>query len=73
MTATLLDILMIVSLGILAGTGIGLCIGFVTKKQKRDWTAMQTNDKITTAFLILACSATITAVLGWYIFRYAGM
>lgn len=73
MTTTLLDFLMILSLGILAGTGIGLCIGFFTKKQKRDWTMMQIPDKLTTAVLILACSAIITAILGWYIFWYAVM
>lgn len=73
MTTTLLDFLMILSLGILAGTGIGLCIGFFTKKQKRDWTMMQIHDKLTTAVLILACSAIITAILGWYIFWYAVM
>jgi len=70
MTTTLLDFLMIVSLGILAGTGIGLCIGFFTNKQKRDWTMMQIHDKLTTAVLILVCSAIITAILGWYIFWY---
>jgi hypothetical protein len=72
MTATLLDFLMILSLGILAGTGTGLFIGFIAKKQKRDWTAMQKKDKSATILLILACSATITALLSWYIFWYAG-
>jgi len=72
MTATLLDILMILSLGILAGTGAGLSVGFIAKKQKRDWTAMQKKDKITAILLILACSVTITAVLGWYVFWYPG-
>ena len=32
MTATLLDFLMILALGILAGTGTGLLIGFITRK-----------------------------------------
>jgi hypothetical protein len=67
MTATLLDILMILSLGILAGTGAGLCIGFVARKQRRDWAAMQKREKITTVLLILACSSTIIAVLAWYV------
>ena len=72
MTATLLDILMILSLGILAGTGAGLSVGFIAKKQKRDWTSMQKKDKITTILLIPVCSATFIAVLAWYVFWYPG-
>ena len=72
MTATLLDILMILSLGILAGTGAGLSVGFFAKKQKRDWTAMQKKDKITTFLLVLACSVAVTAMLAWYVFWYPG-
>jgi len=70
MTATLLDILMIIALGLLAGTGTGLLIGFIARKQKREWAAMEKKDKITTILLIVVCSATITAVLAWYIFVY---
>lgn len=70
MTATLLDFLMILSLGILAGTGAGLCIGFIARKQVRDWAAMQKKDKITVVLLTLACSAAVSAVLAWYIFWY---
>jgi hypothetical protein len=70
MTATLLDYLMILSLGILAGTGTGLLIGFIARRQTPEWTRMQKTDKITTALLILACSVTISAMLAWYIFWY---
>jgi hypothetical protein len=70
MTATLLDFLMILSLGILAGTGAGLLIGFIMKKQKRDWALMPAKDKITMILLILVCSAWISAALSWYIFWY---
>lgn len=70
MTATLLDILMIIALGILAGTGAGLLIGFAAKKQEHDWAAMVKKDKITTILLIFACSSTFIAVLAWYIFVY---
>jgi fructose-specific phosphotransferase system IIC component len=73
MTATLLDILMILALGVLAGTGTGLLIGFIARKQKRDWALMQKKDKISTILLILVCSATITAVLAWYVFWYTVM
>jgi hypothetical protein len=70
MTATLLDFLMIVSLSVLGGTGLGLLIGFIAKKQKRDWTAMQKQEKRTTFLLIAVCSVTIASVLAWYIFLY---
>jgi ABC-type antimicrobial peptide transport system permease subunit len=70
MTATLLDYLMILSLGILGGTGAGLLIGFFAGQQKHDWGALQKKNKITTVLLILACSATIAAILAWYIFWY---
>jgi hypothetical protein len=62
---------MILSLGILAGTGSGLLIGYSAGKQTRDWAAMQKKDKIITILLVLACSALISAVLAWYIFSYA--
>jgi len=70
MTTTLLDILMILSLGILAGTGTGLVIGFVAQKQNRDRAAIQKKDMITNVLLILVCSAMYSAVLAWYIFSY---
>lgn len=70
MTATLLDFLMILALGILAGTGTGLLIGFAARKQKREWAAMEKKDKITTVLLILVSSAVITVVLAWYVFFY---
>lgn len=73
MTATLLDILMILSLGLLAGTGIGLVIGFLAGKQKRDWSTMQRKERNTTVLLILACSVTFMAVLAWYVFWYPVM
>ncbi len=70
MTVTLLDFLMILALGVLAGCGTGLVIGFIARKQKRDWTAMQKKDKITTILLVLACSAIVIAVLAGYVFWY---
>jgi hypothetical protein len=70
MTATLLDFLMILSLGVLAGSGSGLLIGFITGKQKNDWTLMQRKDKISNTLLILACSVIFIAVLAWYVFWF---
>lgn len=73
MTATLLDFLMILALGVLAGTGIGILIGVIARKQKREWAAMEKRDKITAVLLILVSSATITAVMAWYVFFFAVM
>jgi hypothetical protein len=70
LTATLLDFLMILALGILAGSGTALLIGFLARKQKRDWTTMQKKDKITNIILVLACSAIFIAVLVWYLLWY---
>jgi hypothetical protein len=70
MTATLLDFLMILALGVLAGTGTGLLIGFIARKQKHDWALMQKKDKIINVLLIAACSVTVMAVLAWYLFWY---
>ncbi|MGB9175821.1 MAG: hypothetical protein WCB46_03685 [Methanoregula sp.] len=72
MTATLFDILMILSLGVLAGSGTGLLIGFIARKQKRDWAAMEKKDKITAILLIFLCSSVVMAALAWYLFRYSG-
>jgi hypothetical protein len=72
MTATPLDFLMILALGVLAGSGTGLLIGFISGKQKRDWASMQKKDKITNILLALAGSAIFIAVLAWYVFWYLG-
>jgi hypothetical protein len=71
MNATPFDLLMILSLGLLAGTGTGLLIGFAVKKQKREWGAMPAKDKTITVLLILACSSTVIAALAWYLFQYS--
>jgi NhaP-type Na+/H+ or K+/H+ antiporter len=73
MAATLLDVLMIVSLGILAGTGAGLLIGFLAGKQTRDLASMTAQDKQTNLLLVLACSSTVIALLAWYLFPYSAV
>ena len=70
MTGTLLEYLMILSLGILAGTGTGLFIGFMTGKQKREWASMEKKDKIINVLLVLVCSVIFIAMQAWYLFVY---
>ena len=66
MSANMFDILMVIALGTLAGTGIGLFIGFFAGIQKSEWSAMNRTQKILqTALVILFCVICI-AWLGYY-------
>lgn len=71
MPAALMDVLMILALGILAGTGSGLIIGFLAKTQENRWDALKGNARTTTLLLILCCSAAVCSVLAWYTYLYA--
>lgn len=71
MEATPFDILMIISLGVIAGTGTGLIIGYLAGIQKREWVSMPARDKQKTILLILACTSVFIAVLSWYLFQYS--
>ncbi|OPX62841.1 MULTISPECIES: hypothetical protein [unclassified Methanoregula] len=71
MEATPFDILMILSLGVLAGTGTGLIIGFLAGIRKRQWASMPAGDRQKTILLILACSSVFIALLSWYLFQYS--
>ena len=66
MSASLFDILMVIALGTLTGTGIGLIIGFFAGIQRREWSAMNRNQKtLQVALVILFCVICI-AGLGYY-------
>ncbi len=71
MAATALDILMILSLGILGGTGTGLLIGFLAGRQRAGWSAMAPADRRANLLLVLACSVAIAAFLAWYLYEYS--
>jgi hypothetical protein len=60
------DILMVVVLGSLAGTGIGILTAYVAKKQKNEWSAMSRKDKSITITLVITFSAIFCGVLGYY-------
>jgi hypothetical protein len=62
----LFDILMVLSLGILAGTLIGLAIGFLARRQHPAWEEMSREDRTINIALILFFSCACTAVLAWY-------
>ena len=68
MSASVFEILMAVALGSIAGTGIGLFIGFVAKQQKSEWSAMTRKEKTINSVLVLFFSAVCIAGLAWYMF-----
>jgi small-conductance mechanosensitive channel len=57
-----------VALGALAGTGIGLLIGFVARKQKSEWSAMSRKEQIITIVLVIVFCTIFIAGLGYYYF-----
>jgi hypothetical protein len=59
-------ILMVISLGTMAGTAIGLFIGFALRKQKREWAAMTSSEKLINISLIVVFSVICSAGLAWY-------
>jgi len=60
------DILMILALGSLFGTGIGLAIGFLAHRQRPTWALMTQKDKIVNIALVLVFSAICIAGLTAY-------
>jgi hypothetical protein len=73
MDANLFEIQMMVALGALAGTGTGLLIGFVAKKQKNEWSAMNRKEHIVTIILVIMFCAICITGLGYYFLNYSGI
>ena len=68
MSASVFEILMAVALGAIAGTGIGLFIGFVAKQHRSEWSAMTRKEKAINIALVLVFSAVCIGGLAWYMF-----
>jgi hypothetical protein len=66
MTATTFEILMVIALGTLAGTILGLGIGFVTGNQKSPWALLTRREKSINILLVAIFSVICIAALGWY-------
>jgi len=66
MITDIFAILMVISLGAMAGTTIGLFIGFALRKQKSEWSAMTSSEKSINISLIVVCSVVCIAGLAWY-------
>ncbi|MDD1693219.1 MAG: hypothetical protein LUQ71_00695 [Methanoregula sp.] len=60
------DLLMIIALGSLAGTSIGLTIGYAAKRQKPHWSMMTQREKLINMALVLFFSAVCIAGLAGY-------
>jgi hypothetical protein len=71
MSLNVFGILMAVALGALAGTAIGLFIGFVAKQQRSEWSAMTRKEKTINIALVLFFSAVCIAGIAWYMFGYS--
>jgi membrane protein YqaA with SNARE-associated domain len=59
---------MVVTLGSLSGSGIGLIIGFALGKQKSRWSAMTRHEKLINIACVTLCSVICSAMLGYYAF-----
>jgi hypothetical protein len=66
MSAELFDILMVVALGSLAGSGAGIITGYITHYQKNEWRAMSLREQTVNIALILVFCAIFCGGLGYY-------
>lgn len=66
MITDMFAILMVISLGAMAGTVIGLFFGFALRKQKSEWSAMTSSEKSIHISLVIVCSVICIAGLAWY-------
>ena len=59
-------VLMVIALGVLAGSAAGLAIGYLAGWQKPDWHAMDRRGKMNNLALIAICSLVAITILSWY-------
>ena len=64
MNMNVFDILMVISVGSMTGTGIGLIFGFLAKKQGNTLTGMTSKEQILNGAFIGGCSCVSCIVLG---------
>ncbi|HNX17283.1 MAG TPA: hypothetical protein PKM50_03025 [Methanoregula sp.] len=65
MSADFLSLALVTLIGLMAGTAIGLFIGYLMNRQRPIWTDMTGREKATNIALIGICSAVCIAALAW--------
>ncbi|MCK9591092.1 MAG: hypothetical protein M0Q91_03645 [Methanoregula sp.] len=66
---SLFEILMVVAIGSLAGTGIGISLAYGAKTQKNEWSAMSRKEQAINITLVITVCAIFCGGLGYYILR----
>jgi len=69
MSADLLSILIVLTVGMFFGTIIGLLIGYLAHQQAPDWQTMTGRQQLVNGLLILGCSVLCVAGIAWYALR----
>ena len=65
MSTDFLSLAMVTIIGLMAGTAIGLFIGYLAKKQRSRWSDMTGREKRINITLIVICSLICIAALSW--------
>jgi hypothetical protein len=66
MSAEIFDILMVVALGSLAGSGTGIITGYITHNQKNEWCEMSSGEQTINISLVIFFCAIFCGGLGYY-------
>jgi len=66
MSTDFLSLAMVTILGLMAGTAIGLFIGYLAKTQRSCWADMTGREKAINIALVVICSAVCIAALAWH-------
>jgi hypothetical protein len=65
MSTDFLSLAMVTVIGLMAGTAIGLFIGYLAKMQRSHWADMTGREKAINITLIVICSVICIAALAW--------
>jgi hypothetical protein len=67
----MLEILVVIALGTLAGTALGLTLGYITGNQKNAWSLMTRRQRWISSLFIIICTVVCITAIGWYSFFIA--